>query len=278
VKIPTLLLLVTMAALTQAGQQSRPIPRDARGLLRVDPTMYGLSAATGGDFYMWSEGEFASSRLEIPIHGESVLLSYGSLGELPSRFELPVESFVKELVVFAAAQRKDLAVLVDPDGNVVRSGSPGARLQQYQHMLIANVQNPKAGMWRLEFTGSGVTSVHASVRSASERFVELVAFDFVEPGGRPGHEGYFPMKKEPVAGQRVLARVNIGGAPREARLSFITADGKLIGREVELMLHEDEALTSVTIPRGVYRVRVSGRNSAGQVFQRVESRSRGLAN
>jgi len=70
------------------------------------------------------------------VHHEDVLLSYGSI-DGQHTFEIPVESNVKTLTLFAGVDTKDLAVLVRPDGTVVRDG-----VQMFQHMLIATVASP----------------------------------------------------------------------------------------------------------------------------------------
>src|SRR6266550_5416640 len=110
-----------LAALLFAQQDKTPRQpqKDARGLLKVDPVYFDLAANTGGDFYFWAPGEFAASQVQVPLHHEDVLLSYGAI-EAKKSFDIPVESGVKELTLFAGIQRKDLAVLVRPDGTVVR--------------------------------------------------------------------------------------------------------------------------------------------------------------
>jgi hypothetical protein len=203
-----------------------------------------------------------------------VLLVYGNLGALTERFAFPIESNASKLVVFVAAQRKDLISLIDPDGVVQRAGE-SVSVQSYQHMSIVNVQKPKAGKWSVEVAGGGRVVVHASINPDATSPIELIDFAFVERGGRPGHEGLFPVKSEPRAGATALARVSLGGAPRGAIVGFVTLSGQAIGSDVPLSLDDGEALVEVTVPRGTYRVRVRGTDASGRSFQREESRSRG---
>jgi hypothetical protein len=90
-----------------------------RGLLQISREYYDVAANTGGDIYFWAPGEFATARLQVPVHREGVVLSYGTL-ETKKLFEIQVESGVEEMTLFAAIQRKDLAVLIRPDGSVAR--------------------------------------------------------------------------------------------------------------------------------------------------------------
>ena len=118
-------------------------------------TYFELAASTGGDFYFWAPGEFASANLKVPVHHEDVLLSYGSI-DADHTFEIPIESGAKAMTVFAGIEQKNLAVLVRPDGTVVRDG-----VQSFQKMLIATVRSPEAGTWRLEVHGRGHYAVTA---------------------------------------------------------------------------------------------------------------------
>src|SRR5438309_7788893 len=153
------MILFLLFLLGQQDQTPRPPTKDARGLLKIDRTYFDLAASTGGDFYFWAPGEFTASRLQVPIEREPVVLAYGSI-ETEKTFEIPVESDVKELTVFAGIQRKDLAVLVRPDTSVERD------VQSFQNMLIAIVKAPAKGIWRLELHGAGTYAVTAHVNSS----------------------------------------------------------------------------------------------------------------
>jgi len=170
------MILFLLFLLVQQDQTPRPPTKDARGLLKIDRTYFDLAANTGGDFYFWAPGEFAASRLQMPIEREPVVLAYGAI-ETEKTFEIPVESDVKELTVFAGIQRKDLAVLVRPDATVERD------VQSFQHMLIAIVKAPAAGIWRLELHGAGTYAVTAHVNSSKPISVPSNACTFVARDG-----------------------------------------------------------------------------------------------
>lgn len=235
-----LLLLCAATAFGQEDQTPRPVTKDSRGLLKINRDFYDLAASTGGDFYFWAPGEFAASQLQIPIQHEEVLLSYGSM-ESKRVFEIPVESGVRTLTLFAGIQRKDLAVLVKPDGLVVHAGDPGTALQSFQHMLIATVDAPAPGIWKLELTGAGMFSVSAHVR--------------------PGEDGPQLVKSE------LPCEVEVSGNVRQLQLEFVAKDGTPIGR----------AAGRCTVPKEPFRVAVSGVDAAGRVFRRVERGLRATA-
>jgi len=256
-------LLLATLLIAQQDQTPRQPQKNERGLLKIDPLYFDLAANTGGDFYFWAPGEFSASRLQVPLHHEDVLLSYGSV-DAKKVFDIPVESGVKELTLFAGIQRKDLAVLVRPDGTVVRD------VQSFQHMLMATVKAPAAGIWRLELHGAGTYAVTAHVKPADDG-PELIKFAFVERGGRPGHEGMFPVKRPVRAGESLPCEVSLSGSVTEAELAFVTRDGSLIGVIPIVSASADQYAGSCAVPKTSFRVVVRGRDATGAAFQRIES-------
>ena len=268
-------LAANAVAVTAAdpGQRSQPVRTGPGGLLRVEPSYFELSAQTGGDFYFWAPGEFARAGLQIPLHGEDVLLAYGKLDASRRSFEIPVESGVRTLTVFAGAQRKDRAVLVRPGGAFVADGTAGVKLQTFSHMLIATVKSPTPGVWRVDFEGAGLYSVSASVDSTAADSPQLLDFDFVEMGGRPAHEGLFPIRRDVKKGESLLCQLEIAGTSSPVQVSFVGGDNKPIGT-VPLETEPGDTrhyLGPCVVPGVPFRVVVTGRDPVGQVFRRTTS-------
>jgi hypothetical protein len=258
--------LVFATTLMAQDQKSHPLQKDARGLLHVDDTYYGLAASTGGDFYFWAPGEFAASALNVPLHFEDVVLDYGVLTR-ERTFEIPVDAGVKELTLFSGIQRKDLAVLIRPDGTPVQERDEGVALQSFQHMLIATVRSPKTGIWKLELTGEGKYAVTAHVKPAGDG-PELVTFRFVEPGGRPGHEGLFPLTRDVRSDEKLSCSVTLSGTKGDVLLSFVTSDGTLLTSIPLSRVGDDEFLGECRVPEVPFRAVVTGRDGQGAAFMR----------
>lgn len=225
--------------IAQQDQTPRPVTR-------VDPVYFDLAANTGGDFYIWAPGEFASAHLQVPLHHADVVLSYGSIEQKKS-FEIPVESGVKELTVFAAVQRKDLAVLVRPDGTVVRD------VQSFQHMLIATVKSPATGIWRLEIDGAGPHAVTAHVKPADDG-PDLIRVG-LEPDG--------------------LCTVSLSGSVKDTELVFVARDGSPISSVPITPVRAGEYAGECKAPEVPFRAAVGGKDATGAAFQRIESALRG---
>jgi hypothetical protein len=110
-------------------------------------------------------------------------------------FEIPIESGVKQFMLFAAVQRKDLATLIRPDG------IPFKDVQVFQHMLIVTVPSPATGVWRLEMFGEGTYAVTVHVKPRE---------------GAPG----FQFDSD-------ACRASVSNA-KDVQLSFVAVDGSLI--------------------------------------------------
>ena len=255
------------------GQHGRPLRSDRFGLLEVNPQFFELAAGTGGDFYFWAPGEFARAGLQLPIHGDPVLLAYG-VADGPSRsFAIPVEHGARSLTVFAGAQRKDRAVLVRPNGSIVADASSGARLQSFSHMLIATIDSPTAGNWRLELAGAGKYSVSAHVSASSDgNAPALIDFDFVELGGRPAHEGWFPITRELRKGELIECSARVSGGPISVQFAFVSGDERPISMvPMERTEGEGNYFGRCLIPGLPFRIVVSGQDSRGLPFRRIDS-------
>jgi hypothetical protein len=227
-----------------AGQEDQR-PRPAA---KVDPLYFDLAAKTGGDFYFWAPGEFATARLQVPIHHEDVVLSYGSM-DGKRRFEIPVESGVKELTLFAGVERKDLAVLVRPDGTAVHNDDPG--VQVFQRMLIAKITAPAAGLWQLEIDGAGMFAVTAHVRGADDG-PDLDRFQF----------------------DATNCAVSLSGAARDVQLAFVSMDGTIIDTISLTRTSDGQYMARCTIAKVPFRAVVRGIDGNGARFQRIESHLR----
>jgi len=178
-------------------------------------------------------------------------------------FEIPIESGAKSMTVFAGVQRKDLAVLLRPDGTVQHDG-----MQSYQYMLIATVPSPPPGVWRLELHGAGTYAVTGHVNPGSDG-IQLIDVRFVEPGGRPGHEGMFPIKRAVKSGEKLTCSITMSGPAKDVRLIFVGRDGALLTSTDVQRVSDDEYAAECVVPDVPYRAGVSGVDANGRAFQRL---------
>ena len=208
----------------------------AAELLRINRDAYELSAATGGDFYFWAPGEFASSGVRIPLGQDAVLLSYGELAGGMRRFCFPVDTVVPRLALFLGAQGKDRFRILRPGGIEMAHGG-GTDLQEFRHMTIASVDAPEPGEWCLVAEGKGLHAFSARVAAAppgkgGERPVPIsvVRADFIDPKGYLGREGYMPKKVKPRAGKTMQFSVRMNGPFDTVSFELVAPDGTVLIR------------------------------------------------
>lgn len=245
---------------------------DADGLVTINMDYYTVSASSGGDFYFWAPGEFATSRLQIPIDREPIVVAHGLLDGRPRSFPFPVDTATGRFTVFAGAQRKDAFQLIRPSGGAVMAGDPDVQIQEFQHMFLVTVTKPESGMWRADLEGAGWFSL--SARTGAESLA-IIDFDFVERRGRPGHEGYFPITGDVRSGKDHVCRVVLSGPFESVEFGLVSGEGDPL---VALDLApgdpdgaSDEFLGPCVVPARSFRLQVRGYDASGVEYQRMYS-------
>lgn len=254
-----------------------PSAGPAADLLRINRDAYDLSAATGGDFYFWAPGEFASSGVRIPLGQDAVLLSYGELSGGMRRFCFPVDTVVPRLALFLGAQGKDRFRILRPGGIEMAHGG-GTDLQEFRHMTIASVDAPEPGEWCLVAEGKGLHAFSARVASAppgkgGERPVPIsvVGADFIDPKGYLGREGYIPKKVKPRAGKTMQFSVRMNGPFDTVSFELVAPDGTVLIRPNPIAVDGDELIGECVVPKTPFRIAVRGRDRSGREYARVFS-------
>ena len=99
--------------------------------------------------------------------------------------------------------------------------------------------------------------------------------EFVQLGGRPGHEGYFPIKGPVRMNVPQTLSVSVSGAPVTAVRLIISAGDTL--QRIELPPRDtnadpEDSMAQVTPSHPSFRVVVEGRDASGFPYQRVYPR------
>ena len=114
--------------------------------------------------------------------------------------------------------------IVRPSGDELRANDPGVEYHQFQAGRIVTLPNPTPGAWTVRVAGKGMFFL--VLQAKTELTLDRVAF--VEPGGRPGHEGLFPIKGAPKRGAAQKLEVEMSGAFRNPRFRFVSSAAELI--------------------------------------------------
>ena len=136
---------------------------------------------------------------------------------------------------------------------------------------VATIKNPEPGNWRLNITGSGEFSAQVMADSV----ISLISWNFVKLGGRPAHEGYFPIDKTPAIGAREILQINLSEASNSAQsptFQIINGSGKVLDSPkfyASSIGGFAEFAGVVKIPTQDFRIMVSGVDSQGKKYQRI---------
>jgi len=141
-------------------------------------------------------------------------------------------------------------------------------------MFRAEIVEPASGAWSVQFHGAGryQLTVHAHRRRGDgDALITFDDFDFVRRGGRPGHEGWFPLDETPTDDTDAACSAAIDGAWETATFAFVDEEGQqLSSLALERLSPDDgEFLGRCRVPDQPFRVRVTGTDAGGKPFMRT---------
>lgn len=253
-------LLFFLAALAQAQQQS-PQPQGSWPCVdaeHIDPSYMVTAEATGGQVYMLDKSEVEDSAELIAWrtgHEQVIFRALGQLNGGNRVFSFPVDSQIDSMVVSAWVQCKDTIQVTPPAG-----GDGDYEAMDFLAGAMVRFKTPKPGTWQIQVSGRGLSSV---VIEAKTRLA-LNSARFVRWGGRPGHEGWFPIDGQPKINTDQIMQVNLSQPASDLRYSLIGLGGEII----DTVTGEDGILR-FPLRRSGFRVAVDGRDANGYPFRRV---------
>ncbi len=270
-----MLVLVGTSAnvLAQASQPnvSRPFAPGSCG--PVDPTYIRTAEATGGIPFFFQRSEVAqATKFMMASSGENhvtVLWAKGTLQSSSRDFVVPIDSSLTKIVFVLSADNHATKMEVFDSGGTPLSTSRQSDTTDFTcGRYIATTDLPPAN-YRVHVTGTGRFWV--SVQGKSEIFLHRV--EFVEPGGRPGHEGLFPIHGQPIVGRRAHLRANISGPAKEVSFALISPESKQLNfvamKRVEKDADDQEFDGILDLPIQPFRIVAVGRDEKGESFQRT---------
>jgi hypothetical protein len=271
----TIVLVVVSISPIVVAQDQQPRSRPGWPCVgKPDPSYFTVAEGSGGQVFLFDPSEVGeSSALMIGAmkHEETVYRAAGTLAEGVHEFSIPVDSAIESAMFSISLQCLQVVEIVRPSGDELRANDPGVEYHQFQAGRIVTLPKPTPGAWTVRVAGKGMFFL--VLQAKSELTLDRVAF--VEPGGRPGHEGLFPIKGAPRRGVAQKMEVEMSGAFRNPRFRFVSSAAELI-QELPLEAQEDSGgehafLGDVTPRAGQFRLAVSGEDGRGFPFQRVHA-------
>jgi hypothetical protein len=238
----------------------------------VDPTYLELAERTGGQVFLFDRSEAGRSLVlmrENHKHEQTVFRAMGKLPGAYRDFKFPVDTSVESLLLSISLQCLGAISIYRPSGAELRASEPGVDDNVYRSGRIVIQNRPEAGVWRVRLAGAGIFSVIVQARSA-------ISFDnaeFAELGGRPGHEGYFPLKTPARLNVPQLLSARLTAPVGAVAFYMINSGGETLQQLDLASGHESgddrEFMGSVTSAHAAFRVVVEGRDASGFWYQRV---------
>jgi hypothetical protein len=231
----------------------------------ADPSYITSSTETGGQPFFLSSAEVAkSAQIMSGSFLQSDLMLWAS-GDGEKAYSVALDSSV-ERAMFSASFDSEGGTLtvVSPDGTVFQQGERSVDTLLNCGRVIT-IDAPVTGTWHLRVAPTGRFWLVARSKSA----LSLIAAEFVQPGGRPGHEGLFRIQGRPIAGKPATLRVSLSSEVKSATFALVSLDAEPL-QNLELKpLGKEEFVGTFTLPGEPFRVVVTGLDESGIPYQRI---------
>jgi uncharacterized repeat protein (TIGR01451 family) len=236
----------------------------------TDPGFIRVANESGGQVFLLFRSEAGNiTRLAdfvIRSNAVNVLSIADSLAGTPKAYTVPVDTAMTKVTLSVSGTTSVIAKR--PDGSTVTPADTGVSLVSLSSGQVISIANPVAGNWNVMVNGSGDFSISASGDST----LDLTDFRFVEPGGRPDHEGFFPIAGLPEAGSTSTVDAIMSGDFNTAQFDLRSKAG---GPLQTLSLTQGAGVSTqefsgdVTLPNTSFLVYVTGLDLNGNPYQRV---------
>jgi von Willebrand factor A domain-containing protein 7 len=242
----------------------------------IDPSYVRGATATGGQIFPLGPTEIgtAAPLIAASPNAETVFWATAALASRTETITVPVDGLTSRVafVLSTDGSITDMTVS-DPRGTLI-TARPGVDAFSFGCVRGFVVERPVAGEWTVRVAGAGTYWFVVHARSD----LRLDDAAFVQLAGRLAHEGLFKIRGEPVAGRPATLRAHVTREDViDATFDLVSMSGEHL-QTIELSpvtasSAEEEYVGEIAnLPSIPFRVRVSGRDRTGAVYQRVSPR------
>lgn len=270
--------LVWICAGVASGQDASENPSHSFAPDRcgpADPAYIRTANETGG-FPLFLQRNEAGKAMQLMREStrdnvSTVLWASAKLTGSAQTFEIPVDSAAQRITfTFSVDTKGNALVLTEPNGEVVAAGSPRAEDTELNCGRIVTIDKPSAGIWHAEITGGGTYWLQAQAQSD----IYFIKAEFVEVGGRPGHEGLFRIQGQPLAGKPATLQVSLSASDAQTTdFAFVNERGDPLQSLKFHPSNDDreklEFTGDVNLPTVPFRIEAKGRDINGKPYQRL---------
>jgi hypothetical protein len=267
-----LLIVFTTATILHGQQPNRSHPFAPGSCGPVDPAYIRSAEDTGGIPFFFQRSEVAQATkfmlAETAQNHVTLLWAKGDLNG-DREFLVPVDSTLEFVIFTISVDDHNTKMEVFGPDTVPMASGLRAETTDFTCGRYIMLKKPVPGNYRVHITGSG--RFWLSVGGRSEIFLYRV--EFVEPGGRPGHEGMFAIRGQPLVSKPSNLEANLSGDVLEVVFTLVTAENRTIKmlnlQPIRAERDEHEFAGNFALPQQPFRVLASGVDQNGHPFQRV---------
>lgn len=264
------------ALLSPAAPAQQQQPQNSGAPIRIDPSYSKVANETGGQVYVLDRsraGDMAKIMQMTSLGDREELLSVNDRLDGSTRtYHVSVDPDMS-LLMLSVTGTTDFS-LQRPNGSGVGKQENVVQYMEIRNGAIYTIQNPEPGGWTATVRGMGDVSIRANaMRSAQSDAVQFDLFRFVELGGRPGHEGMFPIQGFPLAEREWDVEAQLDGEVAAVHFEFRSPAGEVLSSFKLRKLPEDprEFAGKVKVPAAPFVVYAVGVDMHGAPFQRVRA-------
>ncbi len=140
--------------------------KNSKGAI-VDDFMFQMSLESGGYYFFWKTGEFATHAEKIPpeiftgTNKSPVLKDYGTVNNEELVLPFTITPDTRNFTFLMGVQFNPKISLINPSGNITADEKNS--ILKTSHMLMGYIDNPEKGEWKVVINGSGKYSVTVNV-------------------------------------------------------------------------------------------------------------------
>ena len=239
----------------------------------IDASYVRVAHATGGQALPLGPTEVgaAAPLMAASFNAETVFWATAPLTSSEQTITVPVDGVTSRVAFVLSTDGSITDVTVtDPRGTPVTAGT-GVEPFSFGCVRGFAVERPVAGEWTVRAAGAGMYWLVVHARSD----LGLDDAAFVQVAGGPALEALFEIPGQPVAGRPATLRARVTREHvTDATFDLVSMSGARL-QAIELSpvtasSTEEESVGEIAnLPGMPFRVRVSGRDRTGAVYQRV---------
>jgi von Willebrand factor A domain-containing protein 7 len=237
----------------------------------IDPGYIQIANETGGQVFFLTRDQLGEASnlpgLLVGTNSVTLLSVRDSVASGTKAYTVPVDSTLRDVTFSADTPSMQIQ---RPNGDVVQVSDADVTALQLTGGSVVKILSPAVGSWTITI---GVSSTFRLQVSGSSS-LDMSRFRFVQPGGRDGHEGLYPIPGLPVAGAISTADAVLTPGFTNAQFDLRRPDGDHI-QDLSLAPLADvprEFGGTVSLPSEPFLAYVTGQDAGGNPFQRTVPR------